>query len=68
MVAAMVAPCSVKAIGRYFKLCPRPLFKVAICDIKWLVSPIAYGSLMTNFTLNLMHDSASGTPSSVPAL
>jgi hypothetical protein len=30
-LAAMIAPCSVKAYGRYFIFCPR--FKVANCDL-----------------------------------
>src|SRR6185312_733510 len=34
MVAAMMAPCSVKAYGRYLRCCPRPAFKVANCDLK----------------------------------
>jgi len=29
-----MAPCSVKACGRYLMLWPRPLFKVAICDLE----------------------------------
>jgi len=31
-LAAMIAPCSVKANGRYLMFCPR--FKVAICDLE----------------------------------
>ena len=31
-VAAMIAPCSVKAWGRYFIFCPR--FKVTNCDLE----------------------------------
>src|SRR5688572_22375301 len=34
MVAAMMAPCSVNATGRYFLWVPRPVFKVANCDLK----------------------------------
>ena len=30
--------CSVKTLGRYFMLWPRPLFKVAICDLERLIS------------------------------
>jgi len=37
-VAAMIAPCSVKTFGRYLRCWPRPAFKVAICDLKELVS------------------------------
>jgi hypothetical protein len=29
-----MAPCSVKAYGRYLRCCLRPPFKVAICDLK----------------------------------
>jgi hypothetical protein len=31
---SMATPCSVKANGRYFRCCPRPSFKVTICDLK----------------------------------
>jgi hypothetical protein len=31
-VAAMMAPCSVKANGIYLRCCPR--FKVAFCNLK----------------------------------
>ena len=34
-VAAMIAPCSVKACGGNFACCPR--FKVTICDLKELL-------------------------------
>jgi len=37
-VAAMIAPCSVKTFGRYLRCWPRPAFKVAMCDLKELVS------------------------------
>ena len=36
-VAAMIAPCSVKAYGKE-RLPPRPIFEVANCDIKDLFS------------------------------
>jgi hypothetical protein len=36
-VAAMTAPCSVKAVGKY-RLPPRPGFEVAICNLKRLAS------------------------------
>jgi len=36
-LAAMIAPCSVKAAGRYLMFCPR--FKVTICDLeRWMPS------------------------------
>jgi len=31
-LAAMIAPCSVKAYAKYLMFCP--LFKVAICDLE----------------------------------
>jgi hypothetical protein len=30
----MMAPCSVTAKGRYFRCWPRPVFKVANCDLE----------------------------------
>ena len=36
--AAITAPCSVKAYGRYFACCPRPFSKVAFCDLRELTS------------------------------
>jgi len=38
IVAAMIAPCSMKTYGKYLRRLPRPVFKVAICDLKELVS------------------------------
>lgn len=38
IVADMIAPCSVKTYGKYLRRWPRPVFKVAICDLKELVS------------------------------
>ena len=34
MFAAMRAPYSVKAYGRYFRCRPRPVSKIANCDLK----------------------------------
>ena len=34
----MIAPCSVKTYGKYLRSWPRPVFKVANCDLKELVS------------------------------
>jgi len=33
-MAAMIAPCSVKASGKYFQWRPCPILKVTICDLK----------------------------------
>jgi hypothetical protein len=38
IVAAMIAPCSVKTYGKYLRRWPRPVFKLAICHLKELVS------------------------------
>jgi hypothetical protein len=38
IVASMIAPCSVKTYGAYLRCWPRPVFKVANCDLKELVS------------------------------
>jgi len=38
IVAAMIAPCSVKTYGKYLRYWPRPTFKVANCDLKEPVS------------------------------
>ena len=38
--AAMSAPCSVNTRGRYFLCSPRPFFKVAIRDLKDLLSSL----------------------------
>ena len=40
MVAAIIAPCSVKTFGRYLRCWPRPSFKVANCDLKELISSV----------------------------
>jgi hypothetical protein len=45
IVAAMIAPCSVKTYGNYLRCWPRPVFKVAICDLKDLVSS-TYGAYL----------------------
>jgi len=37
IVAAMIAPCSVKTYGEYLRCSSRLVFKVAICDLKELV-------------------------------
>lgn len=34
IVAAMTAPCSVKATGRNFRCLPRRVFKITICDLR----------------------------------
>src|SRR5437867_1696895 len=34
MLAAINAPCSVNAYGAYFRCVPRPVFKIAFCDLK----------------------------------
>jgi hypothetical protein len=33
-LATRIAPCSVNAYGRYLMFWPRPLFKLAICDLE----------------------------------
>jgi hypothetical protein len=41
IVAAMIAPRSVKTYGKYLRRWQRPVFKVAICDLKEMV-PAAF--------------------------